>query len=223
MSNKLFAWCKASSCHHGAYFLFGSKRQCFKTCARSPKPSRRQCCKTCAADGLLILRIVFDVGPVVQKLRQALLLAEGQRPAEERERRPPRVRSVQSGVASLRAAVRCRSRPRQRQASIMQLVWLKDIATESMMDEYCNRSATNSAPTQGNHPRRKRKILSLALGNGSTSESARSNPGCAFPAFSHRSSAPRTQRTHMHSVTDFPRLYCSVCPGASKGDRRLSR
>ena len=25
MSNKLFAWCKASSCHHGAYFLFGSK------------------------------------------------------------------------------------------------------------------------------------------------------------------------------------------------------
>ena len=55
MRNKLLVWCKASSCHHGAYFLFGSKRQCFKTCARSPKPSRRQCCKTCAADGLLIL------------------------------------------------------------------------------------------------------------------------------------------------------------------------
>jgi len=120
------------------------------------------------------------VGPVVQKLRQALLLVEGQRPAEERERRPPRVRSVQSGVASLRAAVRCRSRPGQRQASIMQLVWLKDIATESMMDEYCNRSATNSAPTQGNHPRRKILLPYYGRYSGRAHSLGRSNEEQAF-------------------------------------------
>ena len=120
------------------------------------------------------------MGPVVQKLRQALLLVEGQRPAEERERRPPRVRSVQSGVASLRAAVRCRSRPGQRQASIMQLVWLKDIATESMMDEYCNRSATNSAPTQGNHPRRKILLPYYGRYSGRAHSLGRSNEEQAF-------------------------------------------
>ena len=120
------------------------------------------------------------MGPVVQKLRQALLLVEGQRPAEERERRPPRVRSVQSGVASLRAAIRCRSRPRQRQASIMQLVWLKDIATESMMDEYCNRSATNSAPTQGNHPRRKILLPYYGRYSGRAHSLGRSNEEQAF-------------------------------------------
>ena len=120
------------------------------------------------------------MGPVVQKLRQALLLVEGQRPAEERERRPPRVRSVQSGVASLRAAVRCRSRPGQRQASIMQRVWLKDIATESMMDEYCNRSATNSAPTQGNHPRRKILLPYYGRYSGRAHSLGRSNEEQAF-------------------------------------------
>ena len=120
------------------------------------------------------------MGPVVQKLRQALLLVEGQRPAEERERRPPRVRSVQSGVASLRAAVRCRSRPGQRQASIMQLVWLKDIATESMMDEYCNKSATNSAPTQGNHPRRKILLPYYGRYSGRAHSLGRSNEEQAF-------------------------------------------
>ena len=120
------------------------------------------------------------MGPVVQKLRQALLLVEGQRPAEERERRPPRVRSVQSGVASLRAAVRCRSRPGQRQASIMQLVWLKDIATESMMDEYCNRSATNSAPAQGNHPRRKILLPYYGRYSGRAHSLGRSNEEQAF-------------------------------------------
>ena len=120
------------------------------------------------------------MGPVVQKLLQALLLVEGQRPAEERERRPPRVRSVQSGVASLRAAVRCRSRPGQRQASIMQLVWLKDIATESMMDEYCNRSATNSAPTQGNHPRRKILLPYYGRYSGRAHSLGRSNEEQAF-------------------------------------------
>ena len=120
------------------------------------------------------------MGPVVQKLRQALLLVEGQRPAEERERRPPRVRSVQSGVASLRAAVRCRSRPGQRQASIMQLVWLKDIATEPMMDEYCNRSATNSAPTQGNHPRRKILLPYYGRYSGRAHSLGRSNEEQAF-------------------------------------------
>ena len=120
------------------------------------------------------------MGPVVQKLRQALLLVEGQRLAEERERRPPRVRSVQSGVASLRAAVRCRSRPGQRQASIMQLVWLKDIATESMMDEYCNRSATNSAPTQGNHPRRKILLPYYGRYSGRAHSLGRSNEEQAF-------------------------------------------
>ena len=120
------------------------------------------------------------MGPVVQKLRQALLLVEGWRPAEERERRPPRVRSVQSGVASLRAAVRCRSRPGQRQASIMQLVWLKDIATESMMDEYCNRSATNSAPTQGNHPRRKILLPYYGRYSGRAHSLGRSNEEQAF-------------------------------------------
>ena len=120
------------------------------------------------------------MGPVVQKLRQALLLVEGQRPAEERERRPPRVRSVQSGVASLRAAVRCRSRPGQRQASIMQLVWLKDIATGSMMDEYCNRSATNSAPTQGNHPRRKILLPYYGRYSGRAHSLGRSNEEQAF-------------------------------------------
>ena len=120
------------------------------------------------------------MGPVVQKLRQALLLVEGQRPAEERERRPPRVRSVQSGVASLRAAVRCRSRPGQRQASIMQLVWLKDIATESMMDEYCNRSATNSAPTQGNQPRRKILLPYYGRYSGRAHSLGRSNEEQAF-------------------------------------------
>ena len=120
------------------------------------------------------------MGPVVQKLRQALLLVEGQRPAKERERRPPRVRSVQSGVASLRAAVRCRSRPGQRQASIMQLVWLKDIATESMMDEYCNRSATNSAPTQGNHPRRKILLPYYGRYSGRAHSLGRSNEEQAF-------------------------------------------
>ena len=120
------------------------------------------------------------MGPVVQKLRQALLLVEGQRPAEERERRPPRVRSVESGVASLRAAVRCRSRPGQRQASIMQLVWLKDIATESMMDEYCNRSATNSAPTQGNHPRRKILLPYYGRYSGRAHSLGRSNEEQAF-------------------------------------------
>ena len=120
------------------------------------------------------------MGPVVQKLRQALLLVEGQRPAEERERRPPRVRSVQSGVASLRAAVRCRSRPGQRQASIMQLVWLKDIATESMMDEYCNRSATNSAPTQGIHPRRKILLPYYGRYSGRAHSLGRSNEEQAF-------------------------------------------
>ena len=120
------------------------------------------------------------MGPVVQKLRQALLLVEGQRPAEERERRPPRVGSVQSGVASLRAAVRCRSRPGQRQASIMQLVWLKDIATESMMDEYCNRSATNSAPTQGNHPRRKILLPYYGRYSGRAHSLGRSNEEQAF-------------------------------------------
>ena len=120
------------------------------------------------------------MGPVVQKLRQALLLVEGQRPAEERERRPPRVRSVQSGVASLRAAVRCRSRPGQRQASIMQLVWLKDIATESMMDEYCNRSATNSAPTQGHHPRRKILLPYYGRYSGRAHSLGRSNEEQAF-------------------------------------------
>ena len=46
---------------------------------------------------------------------------------------------------------------------------------------------------------------------------------CALPAFSHRSSAPRTQRTHMHSVTDFPRFCCSICPGTPGGDRSPSR
>ena len=117
---------------------------------------------------------------MVQKLRQALLLVEGQRPAEERERRPPRVGSVQSGVASLRAAVRCRSRPGQRQASIMQLVWLKDIATESMMDEYCNRSATNSAPTQGNHPRRKILLPYYGRYSGRAHSLGRSNEEQAF-------------------------------------------
>ena len=120
------------------------------------------------------------MGPVVQKLRQALLLVEGQRPAEERERRPPRVRSVQSGVASLRAAVRCRSRPGQRQASIMQLVWLKDIATESMMDEYCNKSATNSAPAQGNHPRRKILLPYYGRYSGRAHSLGRSNEEQAF-------------------------------------------
>ena len=120
------------------------------------------------------------MGPVDQKLRQALLLVEGQRPAEERERRPPRVRSVQSGVASLRAAVRCRSRPGQRQASIMQLVWLKDIATESMMDEYCNRSATNSAPAQGNHPRRKILLPYYGRYSGRAHSLGRSNEEQAF-------------------------------------------
>ena len=120
------------------------------------------------------------MGPVSQKLRQALLLVEGQRPAEEPERRPPRVRSVQSGVASLRAAVRCRSRPGQRQASIMQLVWLKDIATESMMDEYCNRSATNSAPTQGNHPRRKILLPYYGRYSGRAHSLGRSNEEQAF-------------------------------------------
>ena len=46
---------------------------------------------------------------------------------------------------------------------------------------------------------------------------------CALPAFSHRSCAPRTQRTHMHSVTDFPRFCCSICPGTPGGDRSPSR
>ena len=46
---------------------------------------------------------------------------------------------------------------------------------------------------------------------------------CALPAFSHRSCAPRTQRTHMHSVTDFPRFCCSICPGIPGGDRSPSR
>ena len=62
----------------------------------------------------------------------------------------------------------------------MQLVWLKDIATESMMDEYCNRSATNSAPTQGNHPRRKILLPYYGRYSGRAHSLGRSNEEQAF-------------------------------------------